>query len=86
MKIKFPNIEDTDYFTNRALEDDNGEKKGKIIMWRLKGKEEFNIYLKCPFCGFEEQRTEVFKRRPYRPKCSKCGKSFMVSKIKAKKK
>ncbi len=83
--MEIPNLENTNYFTNRALEDDKGNKKGKIIIWRYKGKEEFNIILDCPFCGTHQERKEEFKRKPYRPKCENCGKGFMISKIKPKK-
>lgn len=82
---KFPNIEDTNYFTNRALDNEDGEIKGKIIMWRVKGEEEFHYILKCPFCGHDQEKKEAFPKRPYRPRCDSCGKSILVGKIKKKK-
>lgn len=85
MAEKYPNITETNYFTNRALENDNGEKTGKIIMWRVKGSEKFHYTLKCPYCGDVTERDELFEKRPYRPWCNKCGKTIMIEKIKAKK-
>ncbi|MFH1126540.1 MAG: hypothetical protein V1718_00325 [archaeon] len=82
---KFPNINDTNYFTNRALENEKGETSGKIIMWRIKGEEEYRYVLKCPFCGHDQEKKEAFTRRPYRPRCDNCGKSIAISKIKKKK-
>ncbi|MCK5333676.1 MAG: hypothetical protein KAJ24_04135 [Candidatus Aenigmarchaeota archaeon] len=82
----YPSIGDTNYFTNRGLENDKEEKTGKIIMWRNKGEEKFHIILKCPFCSAENEFTEEFEKRPYRPACPACGKKFIIAKIKAKKK
>lgn len=85
MPEKYPNIDETNYFTNRALENDAGEKTGKIMMWRMKGEEKFRYILKCPFCGAVTERDELFEKRPYRPGCTQCGKKVLVEKIKAKK-
>lgn len=83
---EYPSISDTDYFTNRALENENGEKCGKIIMWRIKGDTEFHVSLKCPFCGKEQEYKQAFEKKPYRPACQGCGKMFIISKIKPEKK
>ncbi len=82
---KFPNISDTNYFTNRALDNEKGEVAGKIIMWRIRGEEEFRYILKCPFCGHEQEKKEVFAKKPYRPRCEKCNKSVVIAKLKKKK-
>ncbi len=83
--MKFPNIGDTNYFTNRALDNEKGEPAGKIVMWRMKGEEEFRYILKCPFCGHEQEKKEEFTKKPYRPRCEKCGKSVVIAKLRKKK-
>lgn len=82
MAPEYPKIEETNYFTNRALENEKGEKTGKILMWRLKTSDKFHYILKCPYCGSLTEKDEMFERRPYRPACNSCGKSVMVEKIK----
>lgn len=84
--VEYPAIENTDYFTNRALEDEKGEKKGKIVMWRIRGEKEFHIVLKCPHCGKEQEYKQAFEKRPYKPACQACGKMFIIAKIKSEKK
>ena len=86
MRVKFPRIEDTNYFTNRPLLNDKGEKTGKLIMFRLKGEDEFNYLLVCPYCGEEQEGSVVFKRRPYRIQCKKCERKILVEKLLKKKK
>ncbi len=83
--MSFPNINDTNYFTNRALDNEKGEPTGKIVMWRIRGEEEFSYILKCPFCGHEQEKKELFPKKPYRPRCEKCNKSIVVAKLKKKK-
>lgn len=85
MVIKYPSIEDTNYFTNRALENKDGEPTGKILMFRKKGKEKYFLRLKCPFCGHMQEREEAFEKKPFRPACEKCGKKVIISKLKSKK-
>lgn len=86
MAKKYPDVSEMNYLTNRRLENKKGERTGKIFMWRRKGEEDFNIELKCPECGNYEEKKEKFARRPYNPSCSKCGTSFMITKLKQKKK
>lgn len=78
----YPNIANTDYFTNRKVENEKGEETGKVIMWRNKGDPAFHFIMKCPFCLKDSEGKENFTRRPYRPKCSQCGKSVTIAKIK----
>ena len=84
--VTYPDIGDTNYFTNRALENKAGEKKGKIIMWRNKGKEEFHMILTCPECGEVTEKKQAFEKKPYRPNCDSCGAKFVIAKLKADKK
>ncbi len=85
MVTQYPNIAETNYFTNRALENDKCEKTGKIIMWREKSSKKFHYILKCPFCSEITEKDELFEKKPYRPWCGKCGKKVLVEKIKVKK-
>ncbi|RZN37220.1 MAG: hypothetical protein EFT35_06355 [Methanophagales archaeon ANME-1-THS] len=75
------NLNDLAYLTRRKLENENGEQRGAVVMWRTKGAEEFNYLLQCPFCGVEEQSQAFFKKRPYRVQCSNCGKSILIEKL-----
>jgi ribosomal protein S27E len=77
-------IKDFAYITSRKLPNEQGEKSGEVFMWRRKGEEEFNYKLKCPYCGEEQESSVVFNKRPYRVKCSNCGKSIMVEKLSKK--
>lgn len=83
--MALPDFNNIDYFTNRGLENESGERKGKIVMWREKGREESHFILNCPYCGHHTEKDEVFSKKPYRPKCEKCGRSVVISKIKAPK-
>ncbi len=85
MSIKLPNIEDTAYFTVRNLKDNDDKIKGKVVLYRLKGKEEYEFYIICPICGKESQGSKMFKRRPFRLECLHCGYKIVVEKIKPKK-
>ena len=85
MKIKLPNLEDTDYFTSRKIRDEEGNEIGRVILYRLKGEKEFVYYMLCPQCGKESTGKKEFKRRPYRLECPHCGYKYLVQKIKPKK-
>ncbi len=69
------------YITTRKLENKQGEKTGTVLLYRKKGEEEFRYTLTCPYCETEQESHVVFKRRPYRLKCSACGKSIMIGKL-----
>lgn len=84
MAKEYPDVSEMNYFTNRKLENEKGEKTGKVLIWRLKGEEEYNVEMKCPFCEHIQSRKEKFERRPFRPSCEKCGKSTTIAKIKKK--
>ncbi|MCK5043110.1 MAG: hypothetical protein KAJ20_00765 [Candidatus Aenigmarchaeota archaeon] len=84
MVLQYSDIKNTDYFTNRALENDEGEKTGKILMFREKGKEKYYLRMKCPYCGHMQEREEAFEKKPYRPACEKCGRKVVIKKLKSK--
>ena len=79
--VDIKDIKDFAYITTRKLPNEQGEKSGEVFMWRRKGEEEYHYKLKCPYCGEEQESSVIFKRRPYRVKCSNCGKSIMVEKL-----
>jgi hypothetical protein len=41
------NVKDLAYLTRRKLENETGEQRGTVVMWRTKGEEEFNYTLRC---------------------------------------
>ena len=84
--VTYPDLNNTAYYTNRALENKAGEKKGKIIMWRNKGEEVFRMILTCPECDTVNEKTQEFEKKPYRPICDNCGAKIVVAKLKAEKK
>jgi ribosomal protein S27E len=79
--VDIKDIKDFAYITTRKLLNEQGEKSGEVFMWRRKGEEEFNYKLKCPYCGEEQESSVVFKKRPYRVRCSNCVKGIMVEKL-----
>ena len=85
MNMKLPegitDIKERAYITSSKLRDEDGEKTGTVVMWRRKGEEEFNYKLTCPYCETEQESSVVFNKRPYRVKCSNCGKSILIEKL-----
>jgi ribosomal protein S27E len=69
------------YITTLKRENEPGEKTGTVLLYRKKGEEEFLYALTCPYCRTEQKSRVVFKRRPYRIKCSNCGKSIVIEKL-----
>ncbi len=82
--VEIKDIKDFAYLTSRKLKNENGEEKGAVFFWRRKGEEEFNYKLKCPYCEEEQESSVVFNKRPYRVRCSNCGKSILVEKLSSK--
>jgi ribosomal protein S27E len=80
----YNDIADFAYITKRKLKDANGEMHGEVFLWRRKGEDEFNYKLKCPYCELEQESSIIFERRPYRVRCSNCGKSIMLEKLSKK--
>ena len=72
------------YITSRKLKNDDGSKTGTVVMWRNKGEEEFGYKLTCPYCETEQESRVIFKKRPYRVRCSNCNKSILIEKLSAK--
>lgn len=70
------------YFTRRKLENSEGKETGKVIIWRFKNDEKYKYVLLCPFCMEKQSEEAEFKRRPYRLRCKKCGKSITIKRLK----
>ncbi len=73
------------YITKRKLKNKNNEETGEIILWRRKGEEVSHYIMKCPYCGTEQSGSVVFKRRPYRVRCSSCNRTITLPKLLSKK-
>jgi ribosomal protein S27E len=75
------------YLTKRKLKNKEGKETGEIFLWRRVDEEESNYVMKCPFCAQEQQGSILLNRRPYRVKCSACGRTINLPKLvdKAKK-
>lgn len=73
------------YVTNRTIPNKDGEMKGKLRAFVLAGSETAVIDYTCPECGHSEHTEQVFKR-PLSVKCSECGTTIKVPKLKGKKK
>jgi formylmethanofuran dehydrogenase subunit E len=77
---------DCDYHTLRAL-DNNGKIRALVV----KGENIIHIELICPKCGNYDYRTEEWKQVSkaakirFSIKCSKCGNTVKVEKLKGKK-
>lgn len=70
------------YFTRRKLENASGEETGKVIIWRFKDDKSYSYALLCPFCRERQEGETDFRRRPYRLRCRKCGKSITIKRLK----
>lgn len=64
------------YITKRKL-----ESSGEIFLWKERGSEESHYVMRCPFCKKEQSGSVVLIRRPYRVRCSDCGRSIALPKI-----
>ena len=81
--MELPDFNKTAYFTKRTLDNRACETKGDIILWRMKGEEEFKYILNCPFCQeHSECESIVFEKKPYKFRCSHCDKIINVGKLK----
>lgn len=69
------------YLTRRKLKNAVDEESGEVFIWKRKSEEESHYLLKCPFCGEEQEGSTLLVKRPYRIKCSLCGKSISLPKL-----
>ena len=73
------------YVTNRTVPNKSGEMKGKLRACVRVGSDTAEVDYTCPECGHSEHTEQPFKR-PFSVKCSKCGCTIKVPKLKGKKK
>jgi|Deesub1362A_J573_1020465.scaffolds.fasta_scaffold00109_12 ribosomal protein S27E len=73
------------YLTRRKLENKEGEETGEIFLWKKIDEEESSYIMRCPFCEEEQQGRVLLKKRPYRVKCSSCGRTVNLPKLNPKK-
>ena len=77
---------DCAYHTRRELEN-----KGKVRILLIKGETTAHVEVICPHCGHPDYRKEEWKKVSKAAKirlsfkCSKCGKTIKVEKLKGKK-
>jgi len=70
-----------EYVTNRELENDDGEKTGRIKMFSYDN-ETYHYQLKCPYCGHTFEGTDELGSRPWWIECPECGRSSNINRIK----
>ena len=79
------------YVTARNLENSKGEEKGKARILKLVGEREATVDFTCPECSFSENRKESWlepfvigngANKKFNIKCSKCGFSVELMKLK----
>ena len=81
-KEKAGSLKMLEYLTSRELKDSDGKVKGRVKIVKEKGKNHAQIFLLCPACGAEEQRSEEWKEpflkgsglsQKFRIVCGRCG-------------
>ena len=71
----------TEYITNRKVENDEGEKTGRVQMYSY-DYEEFHYAIRCPYCGNEWEGNQELGQRPWWIECPECERSINVNRIK----
>ena len=80
-----------EFITSRELENNAGEKKGKIRIMKLKEQLETLVDYTCPECGHAEKKKELWQEpfvtgsranRKMHVICAGCGKKMTVLKLK----
>jgi hypothetical protein len=74
-------FERVEYSTNRRVENDEGEKTGRVKMFSYDN-ETFQYELKCPYCGNEWEDSQELGTRPWWIECPECTRSINVNRIK----
>jgi ssDNA-binding Zn-finger/Zn-ribbon topoisomerase 1 len=83
--MKEIDYEKAEYVTNREVENDEGEKTGRVKMFSYDN-ETFHYQITCPYCGHEWEDSEELGSRPWWIECPECGRSTNVNRIKDAKK
>lgn len=80
-----------EYITTRELANKAGEPKGKVRIMKKSEDEQAMVQLTCPECGFLDNRKEPWgepftsgagSKQVFNVKCSKCGFSMKMLKLK----
>lgn len=80
-----------EFITTRELVDKAGKVTGKISIMKLKEQAEALVKYKCPECGYEEQKKELYQEpfltgggtnKKMTVVCTGCGKKITVLKLK----
>jgi ribosomal protein L37AE/L43A len=69
------------YVTNRTLKNKSGEVKGRIKVLVREGSDTAEVDYACPECGFSEHKEQEWQR-PFIVKCSRCGASIKIPRLK----
>jgi DNA-directed RNA polymerase subunit RPC12/RpoP len=69
------------YVTNRTLKDKAGEEKGRIKVLVPNDSDTAQVDYVCPECGFSGHKEQEWMR-PFVIKCSKCGATIKIPKLK----
>ena len=81
--MELPDFNKAAYFTKRTLDDRAGETTGEIVLWRMKGEEEFKYIMDCPFCKEHSECESIsFEKKPYKFRCPACDKIIRIGKLK----
>ena len=74
-------FERVEYSTNRKIENDEGEKTGRVQMFSY-DTETYHFDIKCPYCGNQWEGSQELGQRPWWIECPECTRSINVNRIK----
>ncbi|MFT4868070.1 MAG: hypothetical protein ACI9LV_000684 [Candidatus Nanohaloarchaea archaeon] len=83
--MKEIDYERAEYVTNREVENDEGEKTGRVKMFSYDN-EKYFYEIECPYCGNEWDGEQELGQRPWWIECPECTRSINVNRIKDAKK
>jgi peptide subunit release factor 1 (eRF1) len=73
--------ERTEYVTNREVENDEGERIGRVKMFSYDN-EMFHYQITCPYCQNKWEGSQELGVRPWWIECPECTRSINVNRIK----
>ena len=74
-------FERVEYSTNREIENDEGEKTGRVQMFSY-DTELYYYDITCPYCGNQWEGQQELGQRPWWIECPECTRSINVNRIK----
>ncbi len=90
--MDFPNISDCDYFKKGSIT--AGSNSSTVLIYKLKGKEDYTFIFKCPACGKENNYLSKLdiqklkdpvdkKKKEYIVfRCEHCGQTYNLERFK----